>query len=153
MLILLCKSGNASAIHFKIWLILRRKRRPRTIVDNVDSSLFQQSEDRVCWSLLSYFVKCDIYMYPYIILVWDTHFLEKSGSRYTGWGTCCWCFALCKPRLLKTYWRLSCMLLKTALKTVFYAEEYHLFLVTDIYFDIFCIDCIVKSAETQTCIV
>ena len=44
-------------------------------------------------------------------------------------------------------------MLKTALKTVFYAEEYHLFLVTDIYFDIFCIDCIVKSAETQTCIV
>ena len=27
-----------------------------------------------------------------------------------------------------------------ALKTMFYAEEYHLFLVTDIYFDIFCID-------------
>ena len=27
-----------------------------------------------------------------------------------------------------------------ALKTVFYDEEYHLFLVTDIYFDIFCID-------------
>ena len=112
------KSGNASAIHFKIWLILRRKRRLRTIVDNVDSSLFQQSEDRVCWSLLSYFVKCDIYMYPYIILVWDTHFLEKSGSWYTGWGTCCWCFALCKPRLLKTYWRLRCML-----KTELYAAE------------------------------
>ena len=41
-----------------------------------------------------------------------------------------------------------------ALKTELYAaEEYHLFLVTDIYFDIFCIDCIVKSAENQTCIV
>ena len=38
-------------------------------------------------------------------------------------------------------------MLKTALKTVFYAEEYHLSLVTDIYFDIFCIDCIVKKAQ------
>jgi len=50
--------------------------------------------------------------------MWYSFFQVAAGSRNTGWGTCCWCFALCKPRLLKTYWRLRCML-----KTELYAAE------------------------------